>query len=240
MPKRQMVGSIIILAILSFICMYIYDNYRVEKKTTLIVETGNNNKTIVNYLNTKKSDYYLYNIDNIVVNYPDRKLDLSKALELQQITIDEVLTYLEETSPNDGKTVLYRNDDFSVLKCTLDNGNVNYIFGHKSMAYKESFCAEKPYLCTFTKSYLVLDISEGKENYDYLTLKNDASEEVATIQIDRNLITDLNVGNIYEFNFASFNDVVDGDIKSIFDNNQILDIKVVSEPEAIVNENICK
>ena len=117
MPKKQIIGNIIMIIILSLICMYIYDNYHVEKETNLIVETGNNNKTVVNYLNTKKNDYYLYNIDNIIVDYPDRTLELNRALEMKQITMKEVLEYLEEkVNMNDGNTILYQNADFSLLQ----------------------------------------------------------------------------------------------------------------------------
>lgn len=241
MPKKQILGNAIMLIILSFICMYIYDNYHVEKKTTLTVETGNNNKTVVNYLNTKKIDYYLYNIDNIIVNFYDRKLALNNAIEMKQISMDEVLGYLEEkVNMNNGKTVLYQNNDFSLLKCDLENDKTNYVFGSKSMVYKDSFCSEIPYLCAFSKTYHILDISEYKDNTVYLTLKNDYTEEVATIQIAKDTIGDLVAGKYYVFRFASANEVVDSDIKSVFDNNRILEIKEVSELEPMVNDNICK
>ncbi len=241
MPKKQLLGSIIILIALSFICMYIYDNYHVEKQTTLVVESGNNNMTIVNYLNTKKIDYYLYNIDNIIVDYTDRRLELSKALELKQISISEVQGFLEEkVNMNDGNIVLYQNDDFSLLKCNLPSGKINYIFGSKSMVYKESFCVETPYFCTFTKTYRVLDVSDKKDGYVYLTLKNDITEEVATIEILKDRVTNIENGNYYSFKFASSNDQIDGDIKSIFDNNRILNINLIELEEDKINENICK
>ncbi len=241
MPKKQIFGSVIVLVMLSLICMYIYDNYYVEKETRLIVESGNNNKTIVNYLSTKKADYYLYNIDNIIVDDTNRKLELDKALELNQITMDEVLKYLEEkVNINNGNVILYQNDDFSLLKCSLPSGKVNYIFGNKSMVYTESFCVETPYFCTFTKTYHVLDISEKKDGYVYLTLKNDVEEEVATIEILKDEIDNVEIGNYYSFNFASTNDQIDGDIKSIFDNNRILSIKLIEVEEDKINENVCK
>lgn len=243
MPKKQIVGSIIILIILSFICMYIYDNYHVVKQTKLIVESGNNNETIVNYYDTKKTNYYLYNIDNIIVDFSDRKLDLSKALELKQFSIEDILNFVEEkVNMNDGNVILYQNDDFSLLQCNLPNGKTNYIFGSKSMVYKESFCEETPYFCTFTKTYHVLDISDKKDDdeYVYLTLKNDVTEEVATIEIEKEKIEDAIAGNYYSFKFASSNDQIDGDIKSIFDNNRILSLKLIEAEEEKVNENICK
>lgn len=243
MPKKQIFGSVIILIILSLICMYIYDNYHVVKQTKLIVESGNNNETIVNYYDGKKTDYYLYNIDNIIVDFSDRKLDLSKALELNQISIEDILKFVEEkVNMKDGNIVLYQNDDFSLLKCALPDGKTNYIFGSKSMVYKESFCLETPYFCTFTKTYHVLDLSDikDKDAYSYLTLKNDVTLEVATIEIEKDKIENVVAGNYYSFKFASSNDQIDGDIKSIFDNNRILNIKLIETEEEKINENICK
>ena len=241
MPKKQIIGNILMIIILCFVCMYIYDNYHVVKETKLVVESGNNNETVINYLNTKNSNYYLYNIDDIIVNYPDRTLELNRALDMKQISINNVLDYLEEkVNMNDGKTVLYQNDDFSLLKCILDDGKTNYIFGNTSMIYKDSFCTEQPYLCSFTKTYHVLDISTNKDNLVYLTLKNDYSEEVATIQIEKENIGSLVVGNYYSFKFASVNDVIESDIKSTFDNNRILEISIVNDLNPAINDNICK
>lgn len=243
MSKKQLLANAILLALLSFICIYIYDNYKVETETKLIVEKGKNKEEIVEYLtNQKNNNYYLYNIDNIIVDYSDRVLDLNRALETRQITIDEVLTYLtKKFSLNDEKNILYQNDDFSVLICKLDNDKTNYIFGDSSMNYNDNLCNEKPYLCAFTKTYHVLDITEGKNNdYIYLTLKNDVEEEVSTIQIDKNKVKSLEANDYYAFKFASTNNIVDGSIKEIFDNNDIIDITPLKIEDSKVNENICK
>ena len=242
MPKREIFGMAVILVILSLLCMYIYDNFRVEKETTLIVEKGNNNNTIVNYVDTKKADYYLYNIDNIIVDFSDRKLDLNKALELKQFTIEEVKEYLEEkVNMNDGKVKLYQNDNFSLLECIREN-KTNYIFGDKSMVYKESFCDEKPYLCSFTKTYTVLGINDESKNDDfvYLTIKNGTTGEVATIEVEKDIVKDLEINNNYKFTFSSTNDKIEDDIKTMFDNNRIKEISLLEQNAPIVNENICK
>ena len=239
MPKKQIIGSILLIIVLSFLCMYIYDNFRVEKETTLIVERGNNNNTIVSYLDTKKVDYYLYNIDNIVVDFPDRDLDLNRALELKQFNIEDVLKYLEmKVEMNDGKVKLYQNDDFSLLECKSDN-KTNYIFGDKTMVYRESFCDDKPYLCSFTKTYYIVNIDTKDSKTSYLTLKA-LPEEVATIEVDSDLVKDLDINKYYKFSFSSTNNKVDGDIKSAFDNNTIKDVTPLLEGESVVNESICK
>ena len=239
MPKKQLLGSIIIIIILGFICMYIYDNFRVEKHTKIIVETNNNN-VISEYLSTKKVNYYLYNLDNIVIDFTDRKLDLNKALELKQISMKEIISNLEEKANfNDGNTVLYQNDNLSVLECTLDNGKVNYIFSGKSMTYKDSFCLSKPYLCSFIKTYYVLDINDSKDDSVYLTLRNEKSE-VATIEIDKDKVENLQIGNSYKITFASVNDRIDSDIKGIFENNDILNIELLHQEELPIDNDICK
>ena len=241
MPKKQIIGVILQIVVLSLLCVYIYDNFKVEKKTTLVVEKGQNYNTIVHYLDNKKADYYTYNIDNIVVDFPDRDLDLNRALDLNQITMKEVLEFLtEKVELNEGKVKLYQNEDFSLLECKFDN-KTNYIFGDTTMVYKESFCAPEPYLCSYTKTYTVIDINNGKDNKStYVTLKNDLSEEVSTMELANNLTSNLEINKGYKFTFASTNNKVDVDIKSVFANNELISITPLEENEQPVNDGICK
>ena len=241
MPKKQIFGSIILIVILSFVCMYIYDNFKVEKETKLIIEQGNNNNTIINYSSTKKADYYLYNIDSIIVDFSDRKLELNKALEMKQISIDDVLEFVSEKANfNDGNTILYQNDNLSVLECRFED-KTNYIFSNHTFSYRDSYCNEITYQCAFTKTYYVLDINNTKSKDDvYLTLKNNATGEVATIEIEKEKIKDLEANKYYAFKFASTNDRIDKDIRSIFEGNRILEITLVTDSTKLVNENICK
>ena len=82
MPKKQIFGSIIVLVLLSLVCMYIYDNYKVVNKTKLIIDKKDNciGNLDLYYTDSNGNNYYLYCLDDITVDYGDRKLDLNKAL----------------------------------------------------------------------------------------------------------------------------------------------------------------
>ena len=236
MPKRQIIGSVIIIIILSFICMYIYDNYKIEAKTVLIPESVNN-LGIREYYKDKNNGYYLYNIDGMEVDFTDRDLELNKALEARQISIEEILELLTQKYSIENAT-LYQNEDISVLECKLDNGKYNYLFGGSSMEYKEGMCSDKPYLCKFDKIYYVVDISPSKVSDDmYITLRSDYDTETSTIEVSKDISIKLLENNYYSFTFASSNKFIDGSIKEIFDNNMILDIKEVDS--SVINSSFC-
>ena len=241
MPKKQILEGIIIIILLGFVCKYIYDNYKVESKTSLIVDSGDSEEIVEYFKDKKGNSFYLYGIDDVIVDYTDRTLELDRALEAKQITISEVLTFLKKqyTLEND-KVVMYQNDDLAILQCKLDNNKTNYILAKPGIVYEEGLCNQTPYLCTFTKTYYVLSINEGKYNEKlYVTLRNDASEDVDTIEMDREIASDLIKDNYYVFKFASIDKEIEENIKDIFNNNQILNISVADASNQ-VNENICK
>ena len=241
MPKKQIFGSIIIIIILAFICMYIYDNYKVESKTSLIVENSDNEEIKEYFKDKKGNGFYLYGLDDVIVDYTDRTLELDRALEAKQITVEEVLDFLKKQYElNDNKVIMYQNNDLAILQCKLDNGKTNYILSKPGIVYQEGLCNQKPYLCTFTKTYYVLSINEGKNDKKlYVTLRNDLSEDVDTIEMDKDTASNLIKDSYFEFRFASIDRKIEESIKEIFSNNQILSISVVDASNQ-VNENICK
>ena len=240
MPKKQIIGSIIIIIILSFICMYIYDNYKIETKTTIKVVENNENKEIKDYYSDKIGNYYLYNIDSIEVDFTDRDLDLDRALEAKQITMEEVLNLLTKKFETKNAK-LYQKDNVSILQCELENGKYNYIFGGESMEYREGMCDKTPYLCTFDKTYYVIDISESKTNKDmYLTIRSDIDTETSTIKVKENVAANLEAKKYYKFTFGSRKENVDSEIKDVFDNNIILKTEEIIGQYIDSNNNECK
>lgn len=246
MPKKQILGISVVLIILSFICMYIYDNFKVVNTTKLVIKekkecTGNLD---LYYTDSRGNNYYLYCLDKITVDYGDRKLDLNKALERKQITMDFVYEQVKENgktdSYSDGGSIKYNNDNFSLISCQTDLDNKDYYFGPSNMEYREGFCIEEPYACTFTKTYLVLDTSNSDDQkYVYLTLKEYQSEEVATIKIKRDNTFDFVEDIYYEFKFGSIGKSKNEDIETIFNSNLLLMINQSDKLEHI-NESICK
>lgn len=250
MGKKQILGSVLILCLLCFVCKFIYTEFKVEdseKQTKLVItKTDNNSVKFDLYYSDDDVNYYIYNLDKIIVDYGDRKLDLNRALETKQITMDFILKYVKDNGRVDGYwdggTIKYTNDDFTVIKCKTIEGNNDYYFGPSDMKYKEGFCIEEPYICLFSKSYLVLDISESNdENYSYLTLREFQGEDVVTVKVKKEFTTDMIEENYYTFSFNNLGKSFDEDIKSVFDNHHLFSVNITEESDiGQINENICK
>lgn len=248
MPKKQIFGSIVIIVLLSFICIYIYDNYKVVNTTELVIDKkekciGNLN---LYYTDFNNNNYYLYCLDEMIVDYGDRTLELNKAFEMKQITMDFIYEQFKENSNiisyDDGESKKYSNNNFSLLSCKTISGNHDYYFGPSDMEYREGFCQDVPYTCSFTRTYLVLDMSESNDDkYIYLTLREFQAEEVVTVKVKRELASKIIEDNYYEFKFASTGKSSNVDIKSLFEANTLLSVnptdKIGLEQ---INENVCK
>lgn len=245
MPKKQILGSVLILVILSFVCMFIYDKFKIEKEIKLVVSEKENchGNLDLYYTDTDGKHYYLYCLDGITVDYGDRTLELNKALEAKQISMDFVFSKLKKKdSFDDVGSIISRNPDFSLLQCHTTEENKDYYFGPSNMDYREGFCKEEAYTCSFTRTYLVLDVSDSNDSeFIYLTLREFQGEEVVTVRVNRNLIEEISEDTYYEFQFGSTGKSEETDIKNIFDSNLLLSImetdKVGLEQ---INENVCK
>ena len=230
MPKKQIFEGIVIIIILSFICMYIYDNYKVEKKISIIInESEKCAKTLKKYYTDKyNNNYFLYCLDNIIIDYSDRTLEFDKALEAKQIKNDYLIN---NASKNNEKSTdkynYYESDNYSIIECKMKDNN-NYIIGNTSLNYSEGMCDENPYTYTFIKEYYVMDITTSKTNDIYLTLKDEQLQEVSTIKLDSKYIATFKQGSYYNFKFASASDDVDN-IEKNFKENILLNIEKVEK-----------
>lgn len=247
MPKKQIFGSILILIILSFVCIFIYDQFKdvkEDKKNRLVVEKGNFNLTLY-YTDSDKRNYYLYGIDKIIVDYMDHSLELDNALEAKQITMDQVIELIgmeNKNSYQDGGSTKISNQELSLLQCQTIDGNHDYYFGPSDMSYREGFCKSIPYICSFVKTYYISDISNSNDKkYSYLTLREFEGEEVVTIKVNKNLTSGIQEDNYYEFQFGSLTASNKIDIKSLFESHVLLSI-TLAEKQGLEqkNEDICR
>jgi len=100
-------------------------------------------------------------------------------------------------------------------------------------------CAKEPYICSFDKMYYVIYIGDNKTNDNmFLTIKDD--DDTATIQVSKDIANKLSENKYYSFTFGSTNEEIDDNIKSVFDNNIILDIVGVTDPTVVTNKTDCK
>ncbi len=247
MPKKQIFGSIIILVILSFICMFIYNEFKDRKddrQTKLINEVGKEQLSLF-YTDKDNNNYYLYGLNKITVDYGDRTLELNKALEARQISINDIYNIIGEDNKviyKDGGSIKINNKDLSLIQCHTINGNNDYYFGLSNMEYREGFCKDDPYICSFTKTYLILDISDSNDSkYVYVTVRAFQDEEVVTAKVKKDLLKDAVEDKYYEFTFGSVGKSKNETTKAIFENNKLINVvetdKVGLEQ---INDKICK
>lgn len=245
MPKKQIVGSILIIIVLSFICMVIYDRFKIEKEIQLAVSENQNchGNLDLYYTDSNQNHYYLYCLNHMIVDFGDRTLELNKALEAKQINMDFVFSNLKKKDTfDDGGSVIYRNSDFALLQCNTLEGNHDTYFGPSNMQYREGFCKENAYTCSFIRTYLVLDVSDSNDdNFIYLTLREFQGEEVVTVKVNRELNSEIIEDSYYEFQFASTGKSIETDINTIFNSNQLLAITLTDKMGTNqINENSCK
>ena len=78
----------------------------------------------------------------------------------------------------------------------------------------------------FTKTYNVLNIAESDdENYLYLTIKQFQNDEVETVKVLKSLANGVEANKNYEFTFQYGNKNIEDNIKSIFENATLVQIK---------------
>ena len=78
----------------------------------------------------------------------------------------------------------------------------------------------------FTKTYNVLNIADSDdENYLYLTIKQFQNDEVETVKVLKSLANGVEANKNYEFTFQYGNKNIEDNIKSIFENATLVQIK---------------
>ena len=94
------------------------------------------------------------------------------------------------------------------------------------MEYQESFCKNPDSsLKTFTKTYGVLNVTwSNSDEFIYLTLRQFQFEEVETVKVKKSLNYDIVAGKNYEFTFEYTIEDIDDNIKSIFNNTNLVSI----------------
>ena len=223
MPKKQIFGSILIIILLGFVCKYIYDNYKVEPTTSLLIkETVDCKDSIEEYFSNDKVTFYLDCIDDVVVDFTDRTLELNKAYEARQIDINGIKKLLKKKHLVKDKVNYYQGDNISMIECIFED-KTNYILG-KDLEYSEGMCSARPYLTTFTKEYLVLDVSKSKtKDLTYITLKDETLDEVTTVSVTGKY--EMNEDSYYTFTFGKYHNSELNDIKTTFTDNILLSVE---------------
>ena len=173
---------------------------------------------------------YVYVIDEHMVN-------LQEYLQNDSTILNKLYKRLASEQYWDGGSTIYKDyriplltkNGITILKCAGVNGKTNDVYiGPSWMEYKSNFCLEDN--STFVKSYEILEVNnhefepnEGITNSTFDVKLKDESGNISDVVVDTNGII-LSIGKIYDFEFKKINEF-DNNIKSIFENNGIVEIR---------------
>ena len=173
MNKIKYLYIIIFSILILFLLLFLINNFKVKYETKTENKMKNSNESYlfsvvemnnctnwkkIYYIDEDNRNYYLYCLEDLLVNVNKNYISLNIALKNKNITLEKVLNYLTERNwYNDGGTILYKDDGekkyslegFSVINCNAINKigsdniyNKNIYIGPISMNYEKSFCSK--------------------------------------------------------------------------------------------------
>lgn len=192
-----------------------------------------NNKEVKNKMNSAVSIIYSSNINDSFI-----ELDIDSKKKLIDILSRADLLNNKLDSGDDYNILSFNDDEHKSiysLKIWSDGFfefNDNYykiqdgdLENFKAILNKDTLIGKE-----FIRTYNVLNVaSSNEEEYYYITIRAFQDEEVQTVKIKNNLIKKFEVGKYYEFKFKIENNNIRNEIKSIFDNCEVLSIKITDK-----------
>ena len=115
----------------------VYDDFEI------IVDANNNCSNEMNlYYQDKDNKYYIDCLNNMQIKYSQEDIyDLKYILQDKKVTLEDLYKKaLEKEEYDDGGSVLYKFDNFNILKCNTTEGNKDIIFGNKTLVKTGQYC----------------------------------------------------------------------------------------------------
>lgn len=76
---------------------------------------------------------------------------------------------------------------------------------------------------TFTRTYNINHIAVSNDfDYLYITIREFQAEEIETVKVKRSMFEEAKVGDNYEITFKITNNNIEDNLKSIFDNSEVI------------------
>lgn len=135
---------------------------------------------------------------------------------------------------------LYHNSNNEILFCNSEDNRDIYFFYDK-LNNTDNLCNSNESE-TFIQTYQILNIVDGSglmqlKNYFYVTLRKIDEEEIYTACINKDLFSELSVGNYYEFTFRYTDNKIETNpdfynrpsLHSIFKNTNLIRINEVDK-----------
>jgi hypothetical protein len=108
----------------------------------IIIAEKCDNKAELYYI-VDDRNIYTYCLNSIKIISENNSLELKEYLMINTNAINDIIIKFTDNNTNsydDGGTILYKGEEFNLLKChTLDGNNDIYV-GNKNMGYSNSFC----------------------------------------------------------------------------------------------------
>ena len=135
------------------------------------------------------------------------------------------------TSYDDGGSIEYHYENYTIIKCHTLDGNRDVYIGTKDLKLKDininsNDINNNTENSTFTKTYNILNVADSNdENYIYLTIRQFQEEEIKTVKVQKSLANNIEISKDYEFTFRYTDKKVEENIESIFTNTTLVSIK---------------
>ena len=240
--KRKLLLIPVLLIFMVFIIILTNNKEKYPDITIDKIEVSNNNKNkLVNLLLYTNDNIWYYNIDEVKVctkNFTCYNLGVS--LNHKQITTDDLKDYyqnkyilnhnnIDKIMLWDGGTIIYKNNNYSVIFCNTLSGNKDIYFGPINLIdiLDGNYCghdtSNNKY---FTRTYKVLNIYPD-DDYEYLNVTlSQFQAGIATVKIKRSY--NLEINKNYEFKFYTYK-LFNETIENIFKNAIISSVNETSK-----------
>jgi hypothetical protein len=122
---------------------FIGPDYITNVKITKSEECDNKAKL---YYTEESRNIYIYCLDQIEIEKENETMQLKDYLWTDPNVIDDIITRFTDNNTNsydDGGTILYKGDEFNLLKCHTLAGNNDIYIGDKTMGYPNNFCGNE-------------------------------------------------------------------------------------------------
>ena len=202
-------------------------------------ESKLNEELTLNMLDYK---IWFYGIESLEINDVNNNyFDLKTALKYNQISIQDVVNFLEKEYDSerilmyelrDGGTKIYKSNKYEIILCNTIEGNHDIYFGvpDTSKRLNNAYCGkEANNTCYFTRTYHVKSVVQTTDS-DFVDI---TLEDNTVVKVNSSF--GLTASKDYEFVFSTYNKFKDT-TTNIFENSTIMEVK---ETNHIINQEIC-
>ena len=214
------------------------NNYKYMIDATLPANGDLEIQEVGTYFDDDKTDYVVINV------YYDKEDTTNLESSIKNSNKWILSNYINSNLKVVVPSIFYSGDDiyYSLYNKTLNVYNslpsnsgeyemyaMKYSISNKMLEihkFKYKYVVDDKNEKQFIKTYYVLNVSDSNNGNDiYLTLKQFQRDEVVTVKIDKSINNNIIKDKYYEFTFNNTSKNIEDNIKSIFENANLISIK---------------